>query len=74
GPPRRAQSYAGTDRQVRGRLLGAVRDAAPEPVEPAVLDACWNHPDQRARALDSLVADGLLDPLPDGRFALPGHL
>jgi A/G-specific adenine glycosylase len=26
---------------------------------------------QRARALDGLVADGLVDPLPDGRLALP---
>ena len=26
---------------------------------------------QRARALDGLVADGLVDPLPDGTFALP---
>jgi A/G-specific adenine glycosylase len=26
---------------------------------------------QRARALDGLVADGLVDPLPDGRYALP---
>jgi A/G-specific adenine glycosylase len=70
--PRKVQTYAGTDRQVRGRLLGAVRDAAPIPVGPEVLDACWNDPVQRARALDGLVADGLLDPLPDGRFALPG--
>jgi A/G-specific adenine glycosylase len=69
--PRRAQTYAGTDRQVRGRLLAVLRDAAPEPVEPATLDACWDEPLQRARALDSLVADGLVDPLPDGRYALP---
>ena len=27
---------------------------------------------QLDRALDGLVADGLVDPLPDGRFALPG--
>jgi A/G-specific adenine glycosylase len=73
GPPRRVQTYAGTDRQVRGRLLAAVRDAAPEPVEGTRLDACWDEPVQRARALDGLVADGLLDPLPDGRFALPGR-
>ena len=72
GPPRKVQTYAGTDRQVRGRLLAAVRDAAPAPVRHSVLDACWDEPIQRARALDGLVADGLLDPLPDGRFALPG--
>lgn len=72
GPPRKAQTYAGTDRQVRGRLLAVLRDGAPEPVPPSALDACWDEPVQRARALDSLVADGLVDPLPDGRFALPG--
>ena len=27
---------------------------------------------QLDRALDGLVADGLVDPLPDGTFALPG--
>ena len=70
--PRKAQTYAGTDRQVRGRLLAVLRDAAPAPVRAADLDACWAEPIQRARALDSLVADGLVDPLPDGRYALPG--
>ena len=37
----------------------------------ASLDAVWPDHIQRARALDGLVADGLVDPLPDGRFALP---
>lgn len=72
GPPRKVQTYAGTDRQVRGRLLAVLRDRAPEPVAAAALDACWDEPRQRARALDSLVADGLIHPLADGRFALPG--
>lgn len=72
GPPRKAQTYAGTDRQVRGRLLAVLRDRAPEPAPAAALDACWHEPLQRARALDSLVADGLVDPLDDGHFALPG--
>lgn len=71
GPVRRRQGYAGTDRQVRGRLLAVLRDAA-DPVRPDVLDQVWEEPVQRARALDSLVADGLVDPLPDGRYALPG--
>ena len=35
-------------------------------------DAAWAGPAQLARALDGLVADGLVDPLPDGRYALPG--
>ena len=70
-PVRRPQGWAGTDRQVRGRLLGVLRDA-PGPVEGDVLAQVWDEPVQRARALDSLVVDGLVDPLPDGRYALPG--
>lgn len=66
----RAQRYEGTDRQARGRLLDVLRAAA-DPVDGAVLLAAWPVPAQRERALDSLVADGLIDPLPDGRFALP---
>jgi A/G-specific adenine glycosylase len=73
GVPRKAQTYAGTDRQVRGRLLAVLRAAAPEPVSAAALDGCWDEPIQRARALDSLVADGLVHPLPDARYALPGR-
>ena len=70
-PVRRPQGYAGSDRQVRGRLLAVLRDA-PLPVEADVLAQVWDEPVQRARALDGLVADGLVDPLPDGRYALPG--
>ena len=73
GPARRAQGYAGTDRQVRGLLLAVLRDSA-GPVPGPGLDAAWDEPVQRARALDSLVADGLVDALPDGRYALPGAL
>jgi A/G-specific adenine glycosylase len=65
------QSYEGTDRQCRGRLLGVLRDS-PEPVTQARLDVVWPDDIQRARALDGLITDGLVDPLPDGRFALPG--
>lgn len=64
------QTYEGTDRQCRGRLLAVLRGSR-EPVTQARLDAVWPDPIQRARALDGLVADGLVDPLPDGRFALP---
>ena len=70
GAVRRPQGYAGTDRQVRGRLLAVLRDAS-DPVDADLLAAVWDDPVQRARALDGLVADGLVDPLPDGRFALP---
>ena len=70
GPVKRPQGYAGTDRQVRGRLLAVLRDAE-GPVPPGALDVVWHDPVQRSRALDGLVTDGLVDPLPDGRFALP---
>jgi A/G-specific adenine glycosylase len=41
-------------------------------VPGSLLEAAWADQLQRSRALDGLVADGLVDPLPDGRFALPG--
>jgi A/G-specific adenine glycosylase len=72
GPPRRAQRYAGTDRQVRGCLLAVIREA-PGPIEPGSLAAAWDEPLQRARALDGLIADGLVEALPDGRYSLPRH-
>ena len=71
GPVKRPQRFAGTDRQVRGLLMDVLR-AAEGPVPAAALDAVWSLDAQRARALDGLVADGLVDPLPDGTFALPG--
>ena len=48
GPPRRGQTYEGTDRQVRGRVLSVLR-AATGP-----------------------VADGLVEPLAQDTFGLPG--
>jgi A/G-specific adenine glycosylase len=70
GPTVRPQRFAGTDRQVRGLLLDVLR-GSPTPVEAAALDIVWPDAVQRARALDALVVDGLVDPLPDGRYALP---
>ncbi|MFJ3140856.1 A/G-specific adenine glycosylase [Streptomyces halstedii] len=70
GAPRRGQTYAGTDRQVRGRLLAVLRESV-APVSQAALDSVWEEPVQRARALDGLVADGLVEPLAGGRYRLP---
>jgi A/G-specific adenine glycosylase len=56
---------------VRGRLLDVLR-AAPEPVEPDALVPAWEDAAQRSRCLDSLLADGLVEQTPDGRFTLPG--
>ena len=71
GPARRGQSWHGTDRQLRGRLLAALRHST-EPVHRSVLEAQSEDVVQRERCLDSLVADGLVEPLDDDHFALPG--
>ncbi|MEI4273497.1 A/G-specific adenine glycosylase [Klenkia sp. LSe6-5] len=71
GPARKVQKFAGTDRQVRGRLLDVLR-AATGPVEQPELDAVWDDPVQRGRCLDSLLVDGLVVQTDDARFALPG--
>ncbi|MFZ0324502.1 MAG: A/G-specific adenine glycosylase [Actinomycetes bacterium] len=70
GAPRSGQSYAGTDRQCRGTLLAVLRDAR-DPVPVSSLDRVWSDPAQRLRALDSLVSDGLVEPLPGNRYQLP---
>jgi len=67
---RRSQGYDGTDRQCRGRLLAVLRDAA-GPVPAARLGLAWTDEEQRARALASLVADGLAEQLPGNHYALP---
>ena len=72
GPERPKQKFAGTDRQVRGLLLSVLRDT-PGPVSQQRLDLVWPAAVQRERALDGLVADGLVEPLPRGRYRLPAH-
>ena len=69
GPARRGQAYAGTDRQVRGRLLDVLR-ASEAPVTQAALDAAWDDAEQRERCLASLLADGLVHETADGKFSL----
>lgn len=71
GPARRGQTYDGTDRQCRGMLLQLLRDSE-APVPKFALDAVWDKAAQRERALDGLVADGLVEPAGDDHFALPG--
>jgi A/G-specific adenine glycosylase len=68
---RPGQGYAGTDRQVRGRLLAVLR-AADDAVAPEELAAVWDEEAQRERALAGLVTDGLAARCADGRYALPG--
>jgi A/G-specific adenine glycosylase len=70
GPPRRGQTYAGTDRQCRGRLLAVLRDAD-GPVHRSRLDAVWVDEHQRTRCLLSLVEDGLVVATSADTFDLP---
>ncbi len=70
GPPRRGQTYAGTDRQCRGRLLAVLRETH-GPVHRSRLDAVWADDVQRARCLASLLEDGLVCATSQDTFALP---
>ncbi|WP_246097798.1 A/G-specific adenine glycosylase [Rhodococcus spelaei] len=73
GPPRKVQKFAGTDRQVRGRLMDVLRESH-GPVERARLDQVWlSDTTQRDRALVSLLVDGLVEQTDDGLFALAGE-
>lgn len=72
----RTQSYHRTDRQCRGALLEVLR-AADRPVGTPLLRAAWppdraGDADQFDRALSSLAADGLISPLGEGHWTLPG--
>ena len=70
GPARRGQAWEGTDRQLRGALLAVLR-ASDVPVPRSALEAVSDNQTQRERCLDSLVADGLVEPLAQGRYRLP---
>lgn len=69
---RRQAKYEGSDRQARGAVLKALRDAAPSPVPLFAVLADWPDAAQRDRAIDSLVADGLAE-AEDDLLRLPGH-
>ena len=70
GPERRAQTYAGTDRQCRGRILSLLRDTD-DPVSTTDVVGVWDDPVQRERALASLIQDGLAVIHGEDRLALP---
>ena len=70
----RGQTWAGTDRQVRGAIMAALRGGA-HPVDGLLvsLPLAAADMDQRRRCLDSLLADGLAEQV-HGRVGLPGVL
>jgi A/G-specific adenine glycosylase len=67
---RRAQPWAGTDRQLRGRIMAALRESV-DPVPVAALRELWPDRTQWQRCLDSLLADGLLQTVDADRVSLP---
>jgi A/G-specific adenine glycosylase len=69
-PPRRGQRYEGTDRQARGAVLAILRSQS-GPARLGQLRSAWPDAVQLDRALAGLVADGLVERLPRGRFQLP---
>ncbi|HSP37250.1 MAG TPA: A/G-specific adenine glycosylase [Frankiaceae bacterium] len=70
-PVRRRQTYAGTDRQVRGRMLALLREATGPPARRDLLAVCPD-PQQALRALTGLLDDGLLEAYGDDLVTLPG--
>lgn len=67
---RPVQTWHGTDRQVRGRMLAQLRAADGPVTELDLLSA--GPPDQAPRCLTSLLADGLIEAEPPGWYRLPG--
>lgn len=71
GDERRRQAvYEGSDRQARGAVLRLLREAAPDAVPLTAVIPEWPDPQQRDRAIDSLIADGLAEADGEG-LALP---
>ena len=62
--------YEGSDRQARGAVLQVLRAATTHDVAADEVVADWPDREQRDRAIDSLVVDGLVEAV-DGRLRLP---
>jgi A/G-specific adenine glycosylase len=71
GPRRPSQKYEGTDRYVRGRIMALLREGAVS-VPVSAVDTVWHLPEQRDRALASLLVDGLVVKHGPDRLALAG--
>lgn len=71
GDERRRQArYEGSDRQARGAVLKVLRDAAGGDVPAEAVIPDWPDAGQRDRAIDSLIADGLVEAA-EGCLRLP---
>ncbi|WP_336645250.1 A/G-specific adenine glycosylase [Microbacterium sp. USHLN186] len=67
---RRQARYEGSDRQARGAVLKALRDVQGHALPAAEVLQDWPDALQRHRAIDSLVADGLIEAA-EGALLLP---
>ncbi|WP_336647945.1 A/G-specific adenine glycosylase [Microbacterium sp. MMO-10] len=67
---RKQARYEGSDRQARGGVLRALRHADDHRLPAEAVLSDWPDPAQRDRAIDSLIADGLLEAA-DGMLLLP---
>lgn len=71
---KRVQKFEGTDRQVRGRIMAILRAEGTTEVTVEAFTGTSDDAEQRSRALESLVADGLVtqtDAGPGARYRLP---
>ncbi|MFT4307589.1 MAG: A/G-specific adenine glycosylase, partial [Microbacterium sp.] len=57
----RQARYEGSDRQARGAVLRALREAPGHALPADAAASDWPDPRQRDRAIDSLIADGLAE-------------
>lgn len=67
---RRQATYEGSDRQARGAVLKSLRDAVAHGLPIDEVAAHWPDLRQRDRAIDSLIADGLVE-ASGGMLSLP---
>lgn len=71
---KRVQKFAGTDRQVRGKVMGLLRASQTSTATSAEIDLLWPDKVQLKRAVDSLVDDGLAEPIPPDREGNPSKV
>jgi A/G-specific adenine glycosylase len=64
------KKYEGSDRQVRGLILAALRDRSGA-IPGTMIDDLWPDAQKRGRALDGLLSDGLVVGSPDDGYSLP---
>lgn len=72
GPVRRQARFEGSDRQARGAIMAVLRESD-SAVPASAIEKAWADALQRERALDSLIADGMVARLPRKRYGLPAH-